>query len=263
MSMVDRIFINKLLTVAATGIYSVGFQIASIQSMVVTAFSQAYSPYAFEQFAKGEEGRSKIVRLTSIAVVIFSILGMTIALFSKEVIVIMASHNFHDSYKVVPFLTYVFVFQGVYIFVAGPLFLSNTHIFSIVSVSGAILNVALNMIFIPKWGYVGAAVASLLQRVISTVAYAILGYRAEKVKFNWYAIFIVPIVTFFISVTLLFYLDNMGIAWTILIKLLTIIITLTIIFALMPSTFNMLILTIHKNIQKISLINKFKYKHLQ
>ncbi|MBF9018672.1 MULTISPECIES: lipopolysaccharide biosynthesis protein [unclassified Oceanispirochaeta] len=235
MTMIDRVFISKLLSVAATGIYSIGFQISNLVNVFVFAFSQAYSPFFFEQMKKGDEGKNAIIKVSTIGVLVISLVGSILSLFSKEVVSVFVSDVYFNSYTVVPFLTFVFVFTGVYIFVAGPLFISSTHIFSLVSIIGAILNILLNIIMIPRYGIIGAATASLLQRFISTLIYAFFGYRSkDSIDFQWSYIFGIPVVMFVIVMLILHLTENIGFIYTFIIKVIFIFIVIFIFGIIFP-----------------------------
>lgn len=226
MVMIDRLFINRLISTAVVGLYNVGFQVSNIMSMLVAAITQAYSPFFFEQMQNGDKGRNVIINVASLTTILLSFLGLILSVFSKEVIDIMAAEEYIESYKIVPFLTFSFVFNGVYVFVAGPLYMSSTHIFSIISVFGAILNVSLNIFMIPRYGFVGAAFASLLQRVITSIIYAFSGYYKEPVNFNWALIFGFPIGAFIVS----FFLLNTLVGYS---PIVSILIKLTVILCLL------------------------------
>ncbi len=219
MSMIDRILIKKFLTTFEIGLYSVGFQISNILGIGVQAFSLAYSPFFFETVEQGETGKLKIVRIAMLGVLVVSLIGMFLSLYSREIIQLMAADSYSGSYKVIPFLSFVFVFQGVYIFIAGPLLITNTKLFSVVSIFGALLNIGLNFLLIPYWGLIGAAVASLIQKALSTGVYGYFGYRSNnRIDFYWSEMVLVPILFFVISYLGLQYINMSNLLITLVLK---------------------------------------------
>jgi O-antigen/teichoic acid export membrane protein len=51
-TMVDRVFITSMVSLTATGLYSVGFQIGSIISILGVSFNQAFVPWLFERLKR-------------------------------------------------------------------------------------------------------------------------------------------------------------------------------------------------------------------
>ena len=62
---IDRIFINSMVNVAATGIYTVGYQVGMIINLLATSFNQAWSPFLFEKLKQNNyTAKVKIVKFT-------------------------------------------------------------------------------------------------------------------------------------------------------------------------------------------------------
>ena len=62
---IDRIFINSMVGVAATGIYTVGYQVGMIIGLLAHSFNLAWSPFLFEKLKKNNyTTKLKIVKFT-------------------------------------------------------------------------------------------------------------------------------------------------------------------------------------------------------
>jgi O-antigen/teichoic acid export membrane protein len=88
---------------------------------------------------------------------------MGIAVFSPEVVRVMADPRFAAGQEVVPIVALAYEFYGIGLYVQLGMFLANkTKAIGAVSSVAALLNLALNYVLIGKFGMVGAAWATLL-----------------------------------------------------------------------------------------------------
>lgn len=204
-AMIDRFFLSNIAGFALTGLYHLGSRYASLFNVVRDSFSRAYSPWFFSMMDQGKTGEEKVIQVASVIMLIISPLGLFITFISPVVLKLFTPPEYFEAYKVIPLLVFTVVFQFIYIFVAGPLYLRKTGVFSIISVGGACLNVVLNVILIPRYGMIGAGTATLIEQFLKCIFYAIIGYKYEGVKFNWIHLFVVPVIFFLISLTVYFF----------------------------------------------------------
>jgi len=112
-----------------------------------------------------------------------SIIALALSFFSKEVFHIMISDTFREGWKVVPLLANAFVFHSLYIFFVAPVFAESSKLVPIISISSALTNIALNFLFIPHWGFLGAGVASLVSMIVLSIMSFVIGKRALDVGY--------------------------------------------------------------------------------
>ena len=163
-SMIDRIFLSNYSTLTVVGLYSLGYQFGVILSFVTTAINFAWVPY-FMSSAKelGEKARPTFATLTTYYMVFILFIGLGITLFSNIVIEIMATPDFYDAAKIVPIITLSFIFGGMYYMVVNQLFfLKRSHYIMYSTVMAACINVGMNALLIPKFGMIGAGIATAL-----------------------------------------------------------------------------------------------------
>lgn len=220
----DRLFIGYYLTLTSVGVYSVALQVSSIMNIVVSSFSMAYGPWFFEQI-KVKTGRESIANIANVGVSCFCVVGLSLAVFSKEIIMLMASNEYYEAYNYTAILVFVHVFNGVYIFTAGPLLINSTRKYASVSIFTSLLNIPLNYILIPIYGVYGAAYATLIQMFIGVALYTYFGFKSEdKVKFNFGLLFLLPIIAFVLSMASLFLIEGGGMLVNMSVKSLVVIV---------------------------------------
>jgi O-antigen/teichoic acid export membrane protein len=84
---------------------------------------------------------------------------------------------YHSAELIIPIISESLVFYGVYyIFMAGANVTRRTWLAAVFTTTAALLNIGLNVAFIPLWGSFGAAAATLL----SYMAMALLAYLVNQ-----------------------------------------------------------------------------------
>lgn len=185
MAMIDKLFINVMKTTAAVGIYNIGFQFGNIINILTTAVNQAYVPWFFEKMKDKDE--KSIIKTSEYAIVVYGFMAMCISLFAKDVIYIMLPDKYMDAWIVIPFISFAYVFNGVYYFFVNPLFYNRkgTKFVAVGTFASAIFNCILNYLLIPKYDIIGASVASLIANVLASLLILYISSKIEKINFNF------------------------------------------------------------------------------
>ena len=196
--MIDRLFLNGMRNESEAGLYSVGSQFGSITHTVSAAINSAYVPWFYEAYDKGNYDRIRSVSIVSIWVL--AIISMIISLFSPELLKLMVSPAFRGVWTIIPFLAFAYVFQGVYNVYINTLFLNKTKVVFIVSFSGLVANVVLNILFIPIWGFLGSAIACFLSFFMKSFVALLLSRRAvPELHFPHFKFYLIVFVTFVLT----------------------------------------------------------------
>jgi O-antigen/teichoic acid export membrane protein len=207
--MVDRILVNNIVGKAETGIYSVGYQFGNIVNVFTSAVNQAYVPWFFEKEKMGAQGNTLIINVAELLTVVYCFIAFGLALFSKEILSFMVTEKFRDAWKVIPLVSFAYVFNGLYFFFINILFINKTKLVPIVTLSSASISVLLNLILIPVYGGIGAGISCLVSIFFASVFSLILAiYNNKQIQFNWKKMFI--IVFFFMIVSGMVYLKLPG-----------------------------------------------------
>lgn len=152
----DRIMINNIVGSSSAGIYSLGYTIGSLLAMVIAATLTAIFPQAMKFFEDKNYKRMDLLvsRIFSIEI----ILALGLILFGKEILFLLADEKFHIAANVIPIVVVGYIFYGMSVIYGLYVVNSKKMIYLSISVlSAGMINIFLNLIFIPKYGYVGAA----------------------------------------------------------------------------------------------------------
>ena len=179
----DRIMIKSMVSDAAAGIYSLGYSISLLVSFVGTALHNTVNPWIYKKIKAGD-----MSNLQSLAYVLFSFYGFAnvilIAL-APELVHIFAPDSFRDSVWVVPPVTLSEFFMFMYTFFACFEFYFEERKFcSFASSIGALLNIILNALMIPSFGYLAAAYTTLLCNILYVTAHFLFMQRVCRKHMN-------------------------------------------------------------------------------
>ena len=161
----DRYFLAYYRDLSEVGLYSLGYKVGlAVQVAVITPFQLAWGPYMLNQAARGHgQETHDYARIFTYLLLGFSFVGMGMLIFSPEIVRVLGSGKFPQAVKVVPFVILAYLFNGVYYW-AGSFFhlTKRTILLSIIDFSMAGLNLLLNWLWIPKWGWWGAAFSTVI-----------------------------------------------------------------------------------------------------
>ena len=162
----DRILIDKYLSLSDLGIYSVAATIALVLNVFSFSAYKAFEPHLFKNWGSDrfmdifENIRNNFVYVLLVGV-------LCISVFSKEFFLLMTDVKFHEAYWYVPMII-VAVYSSSLSMIYGTIITAQgkTKINSMISITGALISVTLNIIFLPKYGLITAAVVSSLAMTI-------------------------------------------------------------------------------------------------
>jgi O-antigen/teichoic acid export membrane protein len=181
----DRFFLEHYRNVAEVGTYGMAQRVAAFVGLATTAFGLAWSPFALSVFRDKDAGRlySDGLRIYSVLTLAFALLA---ALFSKEILRILAGPGFQEALAAVPLLLAARSLNGVYYIAATGLTLAKkSGLISWAVGAGSVLAVGLNWILTPRYGLHGAAVAAVAAQAAMTVCLFGLSQRHWPIPYRW------------------------------------------------------------------------------
>ena len=179
----DKIMIKFMIDDAATGIYSAASACAGMASFVFAAIIDSMRPTILEH--KKNESQlyeTNLCRLYSIIIYMALAQSLAMTLFAKPIIWILYGTQYFASISVLS----IIVWQATFSYIGSVrniwILAEEKHSYLwIINLSGAITNVLLNLLLIPKWGVEGAAVASVVTQIFTNV---IIGYIIKPIRGN-------------------------------------------------------------------------------
>lgn len=156
----DRIMINAMCGSSDVAIYSVAYSVGSLVLLVASSINSVFAPYQYQQI-KAQEYR-KLATHTDVIIGFIALCCCGLIMFSREIVLIFGGLKYVDSIIiVVPIAMGVFYNYLFQIFARVQEYYEEKHTIVIASLSCAGLNLLLNYIFIPIFGFSAAAYTTL------------------------------------------------------------------------------------------------------
>lgn len=164
----DRIMIGKLCGRADAAYYSITYTAAMVINLVVLSLCLASQPWFFEKI-KGHDFNS-IKKKTNFILLFTASLVVLASLVAPEVLSILAPASYNAALQIFPSIATSVLFYSMYISFANfESYYEKPFYFSIATTIVAIVNIILNYIFIPMFGFVAAGYTTLLCYILFAV----------------------------------------------------------------------------------------------
>ncbi len=164
----DRFFIGKFIDLEAVGIYSIAFHISMVLYFVGESIIQVLVPITMAGLENKNLDTKKKLSDYTFYLWIFLMFGwLFISFFSKFIIGYFLHESFFMTHTILPVLCLAMVFQMIHRLYGQVIkFHKKTKIFTIGAIGSSCLNVGLNLLFIPQYGYIAAAYTTLFVSVL-------------------------------------------------------------------------------------------------
>src|SRR5687767_655535 len=185
MNLGDRFFLNHFAGIEEVGRYEIGVRIASAMVLLLTAFRTAWPAFAYSIDDETEAKRTYAFVLTYL-VAIASWLALALGLLAPWLVRLLATPAFYEGQRVVAPLAFGGMAYAAYIVMAiGVGRAKRTQFNWAITGLAAAANVILNLILIPPYGMMGAAVATVVAYGVMFVAMTWYAQRVYRAPYQW------------------------------------------------------------------------------
>ncbi len=161
----DRIMISHLSGTDKAGIYGVAYSLSMILNFVLNAINGSYLPWFYERIKNGEVYKNK--KISFMISIIMSVMLMVVIWVAPEIIQVMAGEKYMSAIWIVPPVTMSnLLLLYVQFCINVEFYYEERKLLVYSSVLSAMLNIGLNWIFIPIFGFIVAGYTTLLSYVV-------------------------------------------------------------------------------------------------
>lgn len=160
----DRIMIQRMIGVGEAGIYSVAYSAGQLMTILKQCLMDAVRPWIYEQLNnKRYLMISKLITYMTFGIMLISV---TFSAFAPEIIRLMASKEYYNAIYVIPpvAMSSIFTFMYQFFSIIEMYYAKTKHIMRN-SLWAAMINIILNTIFIPRFGYLAAGYTTLISYI--------------------------------------------------------------------------------------------------
>lgn len=178
----DRIMIDNYCGKAEAGIYSLTYSVSQILNIFIGAINGSMVPWQYEKMKKKEY--SIIGKVSNILCLGIGICSIFVIAIGPEIIFIMGGKEYTEAIWCIPPIVMGIYFTFCYgLFSTVEFYYGVTKFIALASTVGAGLNILLNAICIPIFGYIAAAYTTLICYIMFAIAHYVImkGITKEKI----------------------------------------------------------------------------------
>ncbi len=191
---IDRILLKQVLydgtieslqeATEQVGIYSASYKLAMLVTIFLQAYRYAAEPYFFSQSTsvdRDKQYRKVMNFLVAVLSMVFLLVTLNIDFFK----LFIRNEAYYVGLKVVPVLLLANIFLGIYINQSIWYKLSGqTRFGAFIAIGGALLTILINLTFIPTYGYMASAYATMLVYAAQMIASFMLSRKYYPIRYN-------------------------------------------------------------------------------
>lgn len=165
------------------GIYSACFKISMVMMMFTQAFRYAYEPFIFAQHKdkNSKEAYADAMKFF----IIFSLLIFLGMVFYLDIFKYIIQHDYWAGLKVIPIVLFSYIFQGVFFNLSLWYKLTDKTMYGAwFSVIGAVITIAINVIFVPIFSYMASAWAAFACYLVMMLLSYFYGQKHMPINYN-------------------------------------------------------------------------------
>lgn len=191
MQVIDRPLVEKIAGIKMLGIYQANYRLGIFMMLFVSMFQYAWQPFFLEN-AKDEKAKSLFASVFTYFTAIGTMLLVLLSLFINDIVMFswhgisLIGKAYWEGLSIVPVVLLAYLFNGFYTnFAAGLFIKEKSVVFPVILGAGALSNVAANILLIPHFSIMGAALATLISYALMAVLFYFVSNKHYPINYEW------------------------------------------------------------------------------
>lgn len=181
LSLSDRYILEFFRGSQEVGIYSASYQISEHSIFLLASlFMLPQGPIGMNIWEKEgvEKSREFVAKVTRYYLIICFPAVVGLSILAKPAISVLTASTYYEGYRIVPLVALGGLFLGLQQrFHSGLTFHKRTHLIMLTIIASALLNLGLNLLLVPTYGYMAAAVTTLISYAFLLAAMVVISRR--------------------------------------------------------------------------------------
>ena len=179
----NRIMIERMFGETEVAIYSVAYSFSLIMNIVTQSINSSYVPWTYRKLKDGDTAPLK--KYTSLLLLAIAVISLLPVLVAPELMWVIAPPEYAEGVWIIPPLSTSVFFTFLYnLFGNIEFYFEKTKFVMVASVAGAIVNIGLNLLLMPKFGYFAAGYVTMLCYMLFALAHYLFMRKVCKEKLN-------------------------------------------------------------------------------
>jgi len=181
-----RQILQRMMGLEQLGIYSIGYSFGMVMMIFVSAFATAWPPFFVSFINRREDAKIIFGRVLKYYLIAFGLLTMLFFAAARPVVAVMVAPAFDKAFTVIGMVAAAYALRGCYlILLPGLYFAEKLKWQSAIEWVAALLNIGLSLWWIPRYGIMGAAGATLVSYLALPVLSWAIGQWYLPVDYDW------------------------------------------------------------------------------
>jgi O-antigen/teichoic acid export membrane protein len=165
---IDTLILTKMMGEVEVGLYSAAFKLMNVLKLGISSYVMAIQPIIFRLFKSSNKKFEIVCRESMKYLLILSIpIALGTLLLSERFILLLFKPEFISAAYALQIIVWIITMAGHNLIFANILVASNHQKINLIGIFiGMIFNICLNLLLIPKLGFVGASITSILSAII-------------------------------------------------------------------------------------------------
>lgn len=159
----DRAILERYVSLDDLGVYALGYQIGLAYQLLAIAMVNALTP-TFSRAAQSEVDRQMLPTLSTYYILGITVLALAVCLTAGDILALFTPEVYHGAAAIVPWVVMGSLALSAYYIPmnAISMVVGKTGQIPLITMTAAAVNIGLNLLFIPRFGMIAAAVNTLI-----------------------------------------------------------------------------------------------------
>ena len=183
LSQADRSMITWLKNSSETGIYGLAYQFGMLPLVITNTLENVWIPWFTHRLEQGD--KKSVNDMVKPYVAVVTIICMGLILVAPEVLKFMTTPDYYSAaYIIAPVVLATFFMFLASISIDLEYYLKKTKNIAVNTVIAAVINIVLNLLFIPKYGAVAAGYTTVASYLVSFVMHYLFAKKIAPELFD-------------------------------------------------------------------------------
>lgn len=179
----DNILIKDICGEDQAGIFSLAYSISLLMTIFNSSLMQTISPWIYEKIR--DKQITKVEPVSNLTLIFVAFVNIILIIFAPDIVYIFAPEDYSNAKWIIPPLAMAVYFTYAYdLFAKFEFYYEKTHFIMIASIIAAILNIGLNLLFLPRLGFYSAGYITLFCYILYSYGHYVFMKKICKKEFE-------------------------------------------------------------------------------
>jgi O-antigen/teichoic acid export membrane protein len=205
----DRYIISYYHPLSEVGTYDIVYKISSIINICFFApFALIATPIIFDVYKQLDDPQKFYSSMLTYIILIGGFIAFLLSIMGSVILKIFTTPDYFSASVIIPIIAFSYVFVGSMRMVSpGILIKDKTFIYPIIDGGGCVFNIILNILFIPRFGIMAAAMSTFFTSILLFCSRAYISNIYYEIKYEYKRVSSI-LALYLLMVTVNYYLEN-------------------------------------------------------